>query len=169
MDNSREIMDVVSDSDEVLYQAPRSQIYTHKLHFRAINGFLINKNNQLWIPIRHPSKKLWPLHWDASVAGHVIAGETYEEAFIRETQEELALDATNLEYRVIDRLTPMSHGTSAFMYVYLIPYDQEPSYNKEDMVGGTWLYPDEILNALANGQKAKSDLPKILKAVRGKL
>src|SRR5690606_18524529 len=43
---------------------------------------------------RAASKKICPLLWDVSVAGHVDAGETVEQAAVRETFEEVGIQIT---------------------------------------------------------------------------
>lgn len=165
-----EILDIVSLNDEVIGQEKRSIIYAKNLScFRVINGFICNSEKKLWIPRRHPQKKLFPLYLDASVGGHVAAGETYQDAFIRETKEELGLDVSNHSYSTIARLTPHEHKTSAFMWVYIIRSNETPSYNKNDFVGFEWLSPEEIFQKLASGDNVKSDLIPILHEIKDKL
>lgn len=168
--NSDEILDIVSAEDNVIGQEKRSVVYVQNLScFRVINGLVCNSEKKLWIPRRHPNKKLFPLHLDASVGGHVTSGETYEEAFIRETQEELGLDVNTLLYRPIARLTPHEHKTSAFMWVYLIQCDSVPCYNKDDFTEFYWLSVQELLQKLTSGEKAKGDLRLILNEIQNKL
>ncbi len=165
-----EILDIVSIEDEVIGQEKRSIIYANNLScFRVINGFICNSEKKLWIPRRHPQKKLFPLYLDASVGGHVGAGETYLEAFIRETKEELDLDVSNYSYSRLARLTPPEHKTSAFMWVYIIRSDETPSYNTNDFISFEWLSPEEVFQKLAAGDKAKSDLLPILHEIKDKL
>lgn len=164
-----ELLDVVSDTDQVLYQELRDVIYEKKLNFRVINGFICNSQMKLWIPRRHPNKKLFPLHLDCSVGGHVAAGEDYESAFQRETQEELNIDVASVSYKKIISLNPIEHGTSAFMSVYVIYSDITPSYNKKDFTEYYWLDIDELIYRLNGLDKGKSDLLPILKAIKGKL
>ncbi len=161
-----ELMDVVTDDDTVIEVLPRYVIYEKKLNFRAINAFIINTQGQIWIPRRHPTKKLFPLHLDTSVGGHVQAGESYDAAFERETEEEVNINITNMSYKMLTKLTPSQHGTSAFMHVYLIYYNQDPDYNTDDFIEAFWMTPQELLNKIDQGEKVKSDLPKILKAIK---
>lgn len=161
-----ELLDVVSASDEVLTQELRSVVYQKKLYFRAVNAFVCNSKKQLWIPRRHPSKKLFALALDCSVSGHVSAGESYDAAFARETAEELSIDITQVTYTKLMRLTPVDHNTSAFMWVYLIMSDQEPAYNRQDFIEYYWLSVDELIQKLKNGEPAKSDLLPIVSAIK---
>lgn len=165
-----EILDIVSVDDKVIRQEKKSIIYAQNLSsFRVINGFICNSQKKLWIPRRHPNKKLFPLHLDASVGGHVISGETYHEAFERETKEELGLSISKVFYKPIMRLTPHEHNTSAFMWVYLIETNDVPSYNTNDFVDFYWLSPDDVFQKLKEGDCAKSDLTPILHAIKDKL
>lgn len=161
-----ELLNIVSENDKVIGQEKRSVLYAQKSTcFRVINGFIYNQEKKLWIPRRHQDKKRFPLHLDASVGGHVRTGETYEEAFIRETYEELGLKPSTYTYKAIARLTPAGHNTSAFMGVYLIHFNEVPTYNKEDFIEFYWLSREEVLEKLASGDKAKGDLALILQEI----
>ena len=48
------------------------------------------RERALLIQQRAPSKDTWPGYWDASVGGHLSAGESYEDAY-REIEEELGV------------------------------------------------------------------------------
>src|ERR1044072_3256275 len=94
-----ELLDLVSPDDVVIGQALRSVIYAHDWsNFRVVNAFIINDQGKLWIPRRTANKQLFPLCLDASMGGHVAAGETYHQAFVRELQEELNIDASTVKY-----------------------------------------------------------------------
>lgn len=165
--NSDEILDLVNEKDEVIGQKKRSEIYAkHLLGFRVINGFICNSEKKLWIPRRHAQKKLFPLHLDASVGGHVLTGENYEEAFSRETYEELGIKIHNTPHKKIARLTPHEHKTSAFMWIYIINSNTVPNYNTQDFTEYYWLSIDEFFERLSYGDKAKSDLIPILTHIK---
>ena len=80
-----ELLDLVDQQDKIIGQKLRSEIYDKKLtNFRVVNAFIQNDDGDLWIPRRSKDKRVFPLCLDASMGGHVAAGETYEEAFNRE-------------------------------------------------------------------------------------
>lgn len=161
-----ELLDLVNERDEVIEVLPRSEVYKRGLHnFRAINVFIKNSQGQIWIPRRVATKRVFPLCLDMSVGGHVESGETYDFAFTRETQEELGLDITKLNWRLIGHFTPHEHGLSAFMQVYEIALDEVTYFNPDDFFEAFWLYPSEVLDRLTAGDISKDDLPRLIKLV----
>ena len=159
-----ELLDLVNKQDEVIGTLPRSEVYAKKMHnFRVINGFLINSKRQLWIPKRTAHKRTSPSALDMSFAGHVETRETYEQAFKRELKEELNLDLDKVQFKEIGYFTPHQNQMYAFMKVYEIKFEGVPDFNRNDFVEGHWLYPEEILKQIENGEKAKSDLKKLIK------
>ncbi|HEB41481.1 MAG TPA: NUDIX domain-containing protein [Candidatus Dependentiae bacterium] len=164
-----ELINIVSKDDEIIGVEKRSIVHEKKLNFRGVNAFIINTQGELWIPRRHPQKTLFPLHLDASVGGHVLAYESYDEAFARETKEETNIDICAVPHKTIGRLTPYQHGTSAFIYVYAIYQNIEPTYNKKDFIEAYWLSPTQLLQLIENGEKAKGDLPIIIRYLQKQL
>ncbi len=80
---------------------------------RSVHVWLLRPAERaVLIQQRAPDKDTWPGYWDASVGGHLSAGERYEDAY-REVEEELGV---TLEP---DRLVPL--GIHA---VELTPPDQ---------------------------------------------
>ena len=164
-----EFLDLVDRNDAVIGRQRRSEVYAQGLsNFRVINAFIRNANGELWIPRRTATKRMFPLCLDVSVGGHVESGETYGEAFKRETQEEINLDLDIVPYILLGKLTP-HHDVSAFMNVYEIKREEAPDYNKDDFMEDFWLRPEQLLERIAQGEKAKSDLPKLVRMFYGNL
>lgn len=154
-----ELLDIVDYNDNIIGQKNRSAVQDQgDCNFRVINAFLINSQKQVWIPQRSPQKKLFPLCLDASVGGHVSSGESYDQAFARELQEELNMHISQNPYIFLAKLTPHQHGVSAYMHVYVIRTDRDPIYNTDDFIGAAWFSISELQILLKNGEPAKGDL-----------
>ncbi|MBI3605018.1 MAG: NUDIX domain-containing protein [Nitrospirae bacterium] len=158
-----EYLDIVDENDKVIGRKKRSEVYKEGLsNFRVVNLFILNSNRELWIPRRAADKRLCPLCLDASMGGHVISGETYEEALSRELKEELNIDLENVRCTGIGYLTPHENAVSAFMKVYEIRTDLAPDYNRADFVEYFWLTRAALFERIERGERTKGDLPKLV-------
>ncbi len=84
---------VVDAQDQVVGEAPRREVHGNNLLHRAVHLFLFNRQGELFLQKRSPWKDRHPLLWDSSAAGHVDAGEDYDEAAQRELKEELGVSS----------------------------------------------------------------------------
>lgn len=87
-----EVLDVVNLNDEVVGQAKEEDIYAQLLPHRIVHVLIFNKKGEMALQLRSARKSYCPLHWVTSVSGHVLAGETYEQAALREMKEEIGVD-----------------------------------------------------------------------------
>ncbi len=159
-----EYLDLVDEKDNVIGKKLRSEVYAEGLsNFRVVNAFIVNSQGKLWIPLRGPNKRIFPLSLDMSMGGHVESGETYDQAFMRETQEELGIDTNATLWKMLGHLTPSKDNTAAYMNVYEIQSDTPPNYNPDDYTEYFWLTPKEVLEKIEAGTKTKDDLPKLIK------
>ena len=163
-----ELLDLVDKQDRVVGTMRRSEVYSKNLHnIRVINAFVVNSRGELWIPRRTAHKRSYPLCLDMSVGGHVETGESYEQTFARELKEELNLDVSECNPRLLGYLTPHTHGVHAFMKVWEIRQDNAPHYNPDDFSEYFWLTPHALLKRIADGDTSKDDLPKLVKYFYG--
>ncbi|MAZ62266.1 MAG: NUDIX hydrolase [Euryarchaeota archaeon] len=91
MDEKSEIFDIVNDSDKVIGSASRSEVHNRGLKHRSVHLLIFNKQGSVLLQKRSIEKDTFPGTWDSSVSGHVDSGETYDEAVIRESWEELGV------------------------------------------------------------------------------
>lgn len=159
-----ELMDLVDENDVVIGQKLRSEIYAEEIYnFRVVNAFVINQKGELWIPRRSAHKRRYPSCLDLGVGGHVESGESYDQALAREVKEELNLDVSQLDVRLLGHLYPHKDNVSVFMQVYEIHLDEVPDYNRDDFVAFFWMKPQELMDKIKQGVPAKTDIPPLLK------
>ena len=60
----------------------------------VVHGHVFDPQGRLLLQKRSLSKDTNPGRWDTSVGGHVSAGEAVRDALVRETREELGIDAS---------------------------------------------------------------------------
>ena len=77
--------------DQVIGKATRREIHQKQLIHRSIHILVFNYSKQIFLQKRSNTKDENPGIWDTSSAGHVDAGETYDECAERELWEELRI------------------------------------------------------------------------------
>lgn len=86
-----EILDIVDENDEVVGQAPRGEATARGLRHRCVFIEARDTEGRLFVHRRTATKLVFPSHYDMFVGGVVGAGESYDEAALREAEEELGV------------------------------------------------------------------------------
>ncbi|MFZ4681962.1 MAG: 16S rRNA (adenine(1518)-N(6)/adenine(1519)-N(6))-dimethyltransferase RsmA [Terrimicrobiaceae bacterium] len=105
--SGEEMFDIVDENDSVVETRPRDAVHVNNLRHRAVHILITNEKGELFLQKRSIWKDKNPGCWDSSAAGHVDAGESYEDAARRELAEEIGIDCP---VERIGRL-PCSAGT----------------------------------------------------------
>jgi len=71
--------------------ALKSEAHKNGWYHNTIHVWLYTLKGEVLLQQRSRKKKIHPLLWDVSAAGHIDAGETIINAAVRETEEELGL------------------------------------------------------------------------------
>lgn len=160
-----ELLDLVDENNQVIGTILRSVARAENRlgSTRAVWFLLKNRSNKFWIPQRNSNKSACPGYLDGSAVGAVGAGETYEQAMIREVEEELNFDATDMPYRKIGSLTPTT-GSLAFIEIFELEVadEYEINYNQDDFSEFYWLSADEIIEKFEQGVLMRSTLASIM-------
>lgn len=110
-----EMLAVVDENDEVVGSERRDVIHRDGLKHRAVHIFALSKKGEIFLQKRSRLKDKCPGLWDSSAAGHVDAGESYEECAVRELAEELGL--RDHEIREVGKLG--AHANTGWEHVRL--------------------------------------------------
>ena len=95
-----ELIDIFDPSGNCIGQAERSRAHgDNTLLHRAAHVLVFSSDGRLLLQKRAVTKRIQPGKWDASVGGHLAAGEDYLSGARREMAEELGLaEDTPLEF-----------------------------------------------------------------------
>ena len=123
-----ELVDVCDENNNLLnIQKMISEVHKDGLWHRCSYVWIYNSNREILLQLRAKDKFLFPNVWDASVAGHVAAGESPIVSGLRETEEEIGL---KLRKEDLDFWTIKKHKTTfrdiknnEFAYVYFFKFD----------------------------------------------
>jgi mutator protein MutT len=85
----------------------------------TVGALFIGEDGRILLGLRAPWKKAWPGHWD-TVGGRVEAGESLEEALVREVQEEVGVTPTEFKLvATVRERQPEIHG-DALHHLYAV-------------------------------------------------
>ncbi len=87
-----ELLDIVDEDDRVVGQARRGDAYDRRLRHRSVFILVRDPRGRTFVHRRTPVKLVFPSHYDMFVGGVVGAGESYDEAALREAEEELGVE-----------------------------------------------------------------------------
>ena len=92
-----ELVDVVDDEDRVTDRVTRAEMRRRNLLHRAVYILVFNRDGALFVHRRTDTKDVYPGYWDVAIGGVVAAGESYDQAAVRELSEELGVTGVALE------------------------------------------------------------------------
>lgn len=165
----QELLDIVNEHDKVIDSIHRRDMMRLRNisghYLRVVEVFLQRPNGDIYLPRRSPEKKIFPGSLDHSAAGHINKGESYEEALVRETREELGIETTLADFIFIKKFKPTDE-LFYFRKFYLLCTDQEPKLSPEH-TEAVWLSLDRIQEVVDRDVPAKhslyEDIPVLLK------
>ncbi|MFE6594378.1 NUDIX hydrolase [Streptomyces sp. NPDC057781] len=91
MSAADEILDIVDENDRVTGQARRGDAYAQGLRHRCVFVFARDPAGRAFVHRRTATKLVFPSLYDMFVGGVVGAGESYDDAALREAEEELGV------------------------------------------------------------------------------
>ena len=127
---------------------PRGEAHDPSLCQVVIHVCLFNDKGQLLIQLRSMRKAGYPGHWDFSVGGGVLAGETVREAAMREVREELGIDVVIKEAAAVTLAFP-----GGFDDYFLLDWNGgicDLTPDPEEVMDVRWASCEEILAMLEN-------------------
>jgi 16S rRNA (adenine1518-N6/adenine1519-N6)-dimethyltransferase len=106
---------VVDENDRLMGSASRAEVHGNNLRHRAVHMLIFNDAGEVYLQKRSRRKDRHPLLWDSSAAGHVNAGEGYDEAARRELNEELGIEVA---LDKLLKLTASERTGQEFIWLY---------------------------------------------------
>ena len=116
----------------------------------VVHIVIISSENKMLIQHRNALKKGWADHWDVSVGGHVISGETSSQGAQRELMEELGITKDFSDLRPSFTVS----FETGFDDFYILKMDIAPEQlilQEEEVTDVKWASEDEILRMIDSG------------------
>lgn len=137
-----ELFDVVDENDEVIGQEVRKTVHEKNLLHRAVHVFVFNKRKELLLQKRSLLKDKFPGAWDSSAAGHLDAGESYEDCVVRELEEEIGIEGVDTQQ--IARISPCENTGWEFIDLHLARHDGALRFPCSEVYAAEWFKMEQV-------------------------
>ena len=137
-----ELFLVVDKDDRILRYGRRSDVHGNNLRHRAVHILIFDQAGDVYLQQRSRWKDRHPLKWDSSAAGHVAAGESYDEAARRELEEELSM---NVPLGKIFKLPASARTDQEFIWLYHGELRGDPIPNRSEIDTGAF-FPSTVVD-----------------------
>ena len=157
-------VDIVDDLDEVIYTCPLSRVVEDGLlkQIRMVKMFIMNHDKELLL-CRNAFGKNDEILFDVPLTAIVHAGESYEDALIRATQEVFGIDITSAQYYELGKLS-REDGLDNFTEVYELTYNELPDFSATKFNDFMWEKPLDIITQFVKTSEGEKSLSICLKS-----
>ena len=138
-----ELFDVVNERDEVVGQAPRSEVHRQGLRHRATHILLFNQRGEVFLQKRSAKKDTFPGAWDSSASGHLDTGENYDACAVRELKEELGWEPGGPMEKLF-KLKACPETGQEFIWVYRAQAEGPFQLHADEIERGEWFTPERV-------------------------
>lgn len=159
--SAEEIFDVVDSSDCVIGSKPRSQVHAENLLHRSVHVLAISQHKKIFLQFRGPDRDCAPSVWDSSVGGHLHSGENYDEAILRETQEELGITLDSVPEKLF-KIDASPNTGYEFCWVYRIFHDGPFEIDPSEAADARWFTRKELEKMIQDEPETVSPSLKVI-------
>ena len=126
-----EIFEIVDEDNNIIGTALRRECHGNpELCHRTAHVIVLNNSGDILLQKRSKDKDIQPGKWDTAVGGHLMVGETFEQAAAREMNEELGIPSDQqiaFLFNMKIRNEIESENVAVFSIVYQGPFKIQKS------------------------------------------
>lgn len=152
---------IVDDNDNPIGESSKEEVWQKGLWHRIVRIMVEDEQGRILLQKRSMDVDTFPGCWDHSAAGHVDAGEDYEEAAKRELQEELGISNATLHKVAVYRTSNVFNGRklNRFNALYKATIDSSQPLNlqESEVSEAEWFTPDEARKLIAEQRDSVTD------------
>ncbi|MFI8086789.1 NUDIX domain-containing protein [Streptomyces sp. NPDC086080] len=147
-----EIIDIVDENDRVVGQSPRGEAYARGLRHRCAFVLVRDARGRVFVHRRTATKLVFPSLYDMFVGGVVGAGEGYDEAALREAEEELGVRDLPRPAHLFTFLYDDGAGRTWWSAVYEVRCERPVRPQAEEVAWHAFLPEAEVERRLGEGE-----------------
>ncbi|MFK0121231.1 NUDIX hydrolase [Streptomyces sp. NPDC090994] len=148
MSAADEILDIVDEHDRVVGRSPRGEVYAEGLRHRCVFVQARDARGRIFVHRRTAQKLVFPSLHDMFVGGVVGAGESYDDAALREAEEELGVSGLPRPRFLFKFLYDDGGGRSWWSAVYEVRCESAVRPQAEEVAWYDFLPEEELVRRL---------------------
>ncbi|GAB3129318.1 NUDIX domain-containing protein [Tsukamurella serpentis] len=141
-----EVVALYDDAGRPCGSAPRARVREQNLRHGATAVVVFDSTGRVYVHRRTVTKDLYPGLRDFCAGGVLRAGEDPHDGAVREAFEELGVHAVPL--RPVGVREYADDATRFVCFQYVCTYDGAVVHQPEEVSGGEWMRPEDLLAAL---------------------
>lgn len=144
---NEELLDIVDENDQVIGRSTRGEANARGLRYRCTFVFVRDGAGRIFVHRRTPVKPIYPSRYDMFVGGVVGAGESYDDAALREAEEELGVSGLSRPAPLFSFLYEGSGeaaGHTWWSRVYTVRCDLPVAPQAEEVAWHAFLTEEEL-------------------------
>ncbi|WP_406205351.1 NUDIX domain-containing protein [Streptomyces sp. NBC_01017] len=150
MSAADETLDIVDEHDRVVGRSRRGEAYAKGLRHRCVFIEARDSEGRLFVHRRTPTKLVFPSRYDMFVGGVVGAGESYDDAALREAEEELGVSGLPRPTYLFKFLYDDGAGQTWWSAVYEVRCELPVRPQPEEVAWHDFLAETEVERRLAD-------------------
>lgn len=143
---NEELVQLVDQEDRPIGTAPRSRMRAENLRHRASFVLVRSSDGRVFAHRRTTTKDVYPGRSDVFFGGVAGAGESYEEAAVRELSEEAGI--TGVPLRFLFRVPYEDERSRLWAGVYEVTWDGPVTLQAEEVAWGDWVTVERAIAML---------------------
>lgn len=151
---TKEYLTIVDEDDNVIGKATYDELKAKKFIHRAANVFVFNSKGELFVHKRAENLNLYPGMWDVKFGGLVRADESYEEAALREMNEEAGITGVTLTDLFRQKSRRRENLTNR--KIFQCTYNGEITLDKTEVAEGRFVKVEEAVKLMEEGKLSPS-------------
>lgn len=162
MNIPEEMVDIVDETDNVLYSVSKREAHKKGFLHRTVISEVKDSNGR-WMLVRQASDRQDAGQFVSPIGGHVMAGESEDDALKREAEEELGFKDIKLKLvgKVVFNRNVRNRQENHYFILYEVDSDEKPQLNHES-VEYKYFTDEELKTALKETPEEFGDAFKFL-------
>ncbi len=148
-----EIFPIVNKKDEIIDSTTREICHAKGLRHRVVHIFIFNTHGEILVQKRSSSKDEYPSYYEASVSGHVLKDESYEETAIREIEEELGIVIRLEELQERCKFEVKFGQEHYFAQLFVLFTKKKPEINDGEVGSMEWMSKSKLAKQIKKGKR----------------